>query len=717
MSALDDRIARLVRLAGADGCSFILALHDLIEELIREDSPPFEHAEGFSDLVSSYRRRLGERGCAAADLAALSRIIEEHAIAERVRRSAGTLDSEESRAAAHNFLSFCRIRGIDGEALGPVQRMLDTWTESRSSRAPGAELASVDFDLREAQRDNRRLLAETEQWATDKQRLAELEGESMRLMEQLERERARPEYRPDRLEEIRAALAGLEREQRTLTERLERYRDLDRYVEQVSRYSLYTRTRMDYERGVMRLTPEQQEAADAARPGRHFLVRGGAGTGKTIVLLHALRNAVRSRGSELSLGPQLKVLLLTYTATLVKYDRYVAEVLAQRDAADLIFTADSFFQSRLKMLGKSQRVDYGVVARLAEKLNTTGFFSAQELAIEIEELIFGNLVTRKEYVEERIPRRGMRHPLSAAERAAVWAVHDRIVAEMEHDGQLSKNYSRIALIRHLEASPEDARLRDLDAAFVDESQDLTAADLKALSLMCRGGLIMAGDAGQSIYGVSSPYRRAGIDISGRSRVLHTSFRNTRAIQQVADAYRRLSGLEDDEGAQAVAFRDGPVPELYTAATRGELARLLLRKASLFIERLGYDPENITVLAPTKTDIVAIGDMLGHAGYRHANIRDEDFSFKETATIRLSTLHSSKGLDFAVVLLYLPSLPPRGDYDERASAALVRNLIYVAMTRAMDNLNVFTLEGAREGQRDEPLQDLVRVLRQAGRPPA
>jgi hypothetical protein len=708
----NERIAHLVRLADADAGRFVLALHSLIEELIREDSPPHAHVEGFADLLSSYRDRLGERGCAAADLAALSRIIEEHAIAERIRRSAGTMDSEEALAAVHNFLRFCAVRGIDAGALGPLRKLLDGWTEKHPPRTRSDELASVDFDLREAQRDNRKLVAQTEEWAKDKQRLAELEGESMRLEGERERERARPEYRPDRLEEIHAGLAELEREQRALSERLKLYTDLDRYVEQVSRFSLYTRTRMDYERGVMRLTPEQQEAVDAARPGHHFLVRGGAGTGKTIVLLHALQRALRTRGSELDLGPESKVLLLTYTATLVKYDRYVAEILERGDAADLIFTADSFFQSRLKMLGQRQRVDYGVVARLAEKLNSTGFFAAQELAVEIEDFIFGNLVTRKEYVEERIPRRGMRQPLSAAQRETVWGIRDTIVAEMEHDGLLSKNYSRLTLIRHLETHPEDARLRDLDVVFVDESQDLTAADLRALALMSRRGLIMAGDAGQSIYGVSSPYKRAGVDISGRSRVLHTSFRNTRAIQQAADAYRGLSGLDDEEGAGATAFREGPVPELYTAVTREELARLLLRKASLFIDRLGYDPENLTVLAPTKTDLVMIGDMLGHAGYRHANIRDEEFSFKEAKTIRLSTLHSSKGLDFAVVLLYLPALPPRGDYDDRASSALVRNLIYVAMTRAMDNLNVFTLEGAHDGQRDEPLQDLVRVIRGA-----
>jgi superfamily I DNA/RNA helicase len=321
------------------------------------------------------------------------------------------------------------------------------------------------------------------------------------------------------------------------------------------------------------------------------------------------------------------------------------------------------------------------------------------------------MVTRGEYVEERIPRKGMRQPLSTGQRETVWKIRERMVESMEHDGILSRNYSRQVLIDHLKANPDDTALRDVDIAFVDESQDLTAADLHALKLMSRRGLIMAGDTGQSIYGVSSPYRRAGMDIAGRSRVLHTSFRNTMPIQEVADAYRALSGMEVDEGSGAVAFREGPAPELYMASTGADLLNLLLRKTALFIDALGYDPENIAILAPTKSDLATIGDSLGHAGYRYANIRDEEFSFKETDTIRLSTLHSSKGLDFAVVLLYLPTLPPRGDYDERTGLVIMRNLIYVAMTRAMDNLNVFTLEGAHDSQQEEPLQDLVRILRQ------
>jgi DNA helicase IV len=228
--------------------------------------------------------------------------------------------------------------------------------------------------------------------------------------------------------------------------------------------------------------------------------------------------------------------------------------------------------------------------------------------------------------------------------------------------------------------------------------------------MTRRGLVLAGDAGQTIYGVGSPYRRAGIDISGRTRVLRTSFRTTCPIQESADRYRALTRREEEE-PNPQAFREGPVPELTTAATRDEMDRLLLARAALFIDTLGYDPENVTVLAPTRNEVARLGQLLSRAGRTVANIHDEGFAFSQPGAVRLSTLHCSKGLDFPVVLLYLPGLPAQGDFDEAAGDTLARNLIYVAMTRAMDNLSVFTMAAPVE----KPLADLVAVL--ADRPPA
>jgi hypothetical protein len=120
----------------------------------------------------------------------------------------------------------------------------------------------------------------------------------------------------------------------------------------------------------------------------------------------------------------------------------------------------------------------------------------------------------------------------------------------------------------------------------------------------------------------------------------------------------------------------------------------VEKAILFIDKLGYDSENTTILAPGKADVSAIQDNLSRRGIKSANNKDDSFSFTAEGLVRVSTLHSSKGLYFPVVLLYLPSLPNAPEYAE-AAAGLARNLIYVAMTRAMDNLNMFLMEETRE----------------------
>ena len=184
------------------------------------------------------------------------------------------------------------------------------------------------------------------------------------------------------------------------------------------------------------------------------------------------------------------------------------------------------------------------------------------------------------------------------------------------------------------------------------------------------------------------------------------FATTCPIHDLAEKYRELCEPDIEGGPVTThAFREGPAPELYRAATREELLKLLVEKVSLFIEKLGYDPENVTVLAPGKGDVTAIQDRLGRRGITSANIRDDAFSFTAEGMVRVTTLHSSKGLDFPVVLLYLPSLPAGGEYDEKSSDALDRNLLYVAMTRAMDNLNVFVMEEPRE----RAVQELVGAI--------
>ena len=66
-----------------------------------------------------------------------------------------------------------------------------------------------------------------------------------------------------------------------------------KYLETVGSLTSYTRTRLDFERDITRLTPEQQDVLDSISLTNDFLIKGGAGTGKTLVLIKALEKAVR----------------------------------------------------------------------------------------------------------------------------------------------------------------------------------------------------------------------------------------------------------------------------------------------------------------------------------------------------------------------------------------------------------------------------------------
>ncbi len=709
-TVVDIRMDRLSRMLGTDEGFFLLALHSFVESFITDIFPSYRFVE-FPKLVWDFKDFLKAKGrTTPADLQAMVRIQKEHPTANRVRHAMIPLSKEEAVAASYNFLGFCRACGIDHPFLATLRDSLRIWEEKISPIEKNQELAKLKYDLFVAQRENRKLLQQAEAARDAEARGEQLDADLKARTAELARERARAEGKAERVDALRAELNALTQQRKELEAEAAKFHDLDLYVEHLNRFSLYTRTRRDYERSLMRLTAEQQAAVDAITPGHDFLVHGGAGTGKTIVLLHAWGRARRDLFTP-------RTVLLTYTTTLVKYDRYIAELLRASEDLGPIQTADSFFLARLRAVDPGWKVDYTAVETLAKRWNSTGFLSNAELATELEDFLFANMVTRDEYVDEVVPRHGMRQPLSRTQRAQVWEIRDLVVGAMEDMGAFSKNYSRIKLIEEIEGSRgtndvgTPAVPSGIDMAFVDESQDLASVDLKCLKLMCGRGVIMAGHAGQAIYRLGSPYKRAGIDISGRTRILRTDFRTTCPIHDLAEKYRELCAPDmEEETTTTHAFREGPTPEFYRAASRDELLKLLVEKVSLFIDKLGYDPENITVLAPGKAEVAAIQDKLGRRGIKSANIRDDSFSFTAEGLVRVSTLHSSKGLDFPVVLLYLPALPAGAgaEYDEKAADSLARNLIYVAMTRAMDNLNVFVLEETRE----KAITELVGAMTEA-----
>ena len=694
----DRWLRRLARLQGGDPGFFVLAAHSFVEGVLRDRFvAETRENEVFHWYVGQFRRHLVDSADRfLRELSALQLLIDQHRITNDVRHRFCEVDAEEAGSALHLLRQFCLLAGVaDLPGLAGLVDGLKAWEERRCPLELMNELTASGFRLLRLQRENRSLTERVAELQSAELQLQHI-GQQKALLERRLAELSESAGRKSkRVDELRRTLHDQKREfsqeQQQLLARIRELEPVRDYLDTLSRVTVYTRTRFDYERSITRLTREQQRILEQINMGADFLVKGSAGTGKTLVLIKALEKARGSDAESLGLDLDVSVALLTFTNALVKYDRYVATLIGAGYPGEQVLTADAFLLQRIQEIFPGATVSYEILETLVAERKVSGITPA-ELAAEAESFIWANDVSADEYISEGIDRRGMKKPLGRQQRAGVWQAVQAMAAEMDARAVFSKNYSRCRLLRFAQQNPGDPRLQVVDHIFIDEVQDLSAVELKALKCCARRSVIMAGDSDQAIYQAGFTFRRAGIDIQGRSRILRTNFRNTLQLQQLAEGYRATMPGFDAEN-QPEAFRMGPPPELYTAATKDELQDLLLRRVSIFLDHLGYDPENIAILVPFQKEIETLAEALEAAGYPAVNIKDRDFEFSRPGALRLSTMHSSKGLDFPVVLLYLYRPPyPGSVYSDETAERISRNLIYVSLTRAMDHLNVFCLAG-------------------------
>jgi hypothetical protein len=690
---IEVKLDRLTHLVGTDQGFYVLALHSFVEYWLRYKKG-YGQGPSFGDLTWTFREELqsAHGDTSIPGISCLAGLGRQHALTGSVRHAFESLDSEEAVAATHLFLAFCRLVGLHQDsALGTLEKHLDAW----KNRAPLVEQAgmirTMQAEIAKLSARNKELLAQRAELADLGARLEDVQRQLAAASRAAAEARSLADRRHGRLDELRRERNALEQERTGLRARMVEYEQLERYLRYLGRLSVYTQTRLDYERSLAQLTPEQDEAAAGVRLSGTYLVRGGPGTGKSLVLLEALRRAALQHA--LDFGQGESVVLVTFTRTLVKYNRYIAELMGLDLPLEVVATVDTLLLRKLQAIEPEARYDFDLLDRIVAPERTPLFLTVEELRGEIEGLLFGWALTRQEYVEEIILREGMRHRLTRRQREEVWAIRDEVVAEMEATHVYTTGYGRLRLLEHLQKHPQDRALRDISHLFVDEAQDLTPAALQILRELTRGGIVMAGDPDQSLYNAASPFARAGLSMRGSTRVLRTSFRNTAQIHALAERFRERSAHLGWEGeTRPFAFREGPVPELILAGDAEEARALLAEKLRVFLD-VGYEPENVCILVPRNLEIAPMLERLAALGLAGIDITDAPFTFYDRGRVRLSTLHSSKGLDFPVVLLYLPYLPRRPHLDETQSDRLVRNLLYVGITRAMDNLNVFAVEAA------------------------
>lgn len=668
MISINNKIKRLHKLHSSDLGFYVVGLHSFIEFYIKEVTGQDDN--NFHENLHHYNRYL-QRNC-KSDLHYdfIRQLVNDHVNTNIVRHQFGEIYSNEAESATNRFIKFLKKTDIEGDHYQTLQGLYKHWNQRTNHSSDDSKELQKKLDHAKIEISN--LEKNISEYKELKKEIDILNNENLLLSskiaagkgdsEQLKQEKKQLE---NSLNNLKASADGIDA--------------MENYIHYLSRFSLYTRTRSEYEKSVLRLSADQKKAIDRISLQKDFLIKGAAGTGKSLVLIKSVEKALllHSLSTDLISG---KVLLLSFSKTLKKYNQYMADLLHSGLKADSINTVDSFLWSKFKSLFPDYNININI--KLSIISEGIGRLSAIDLKNEIEGFILPGFVQKDEYCNKGgLTRSGMKiKSLKPEDREAIWKIFEGYKEELDNKKTVNIPFLRYKLLEYLKNNPREQSIRDVFYMFVDEVQDMTPCALGILKELTTGPVIMAGDDNQKIFAATSPFMRAGISIQGSSIILRENFRNTNQIINFANRFTKKETVN-----QLESFRDGPEPEVYKCKSR---SKSLIDKLKIYHDDLGYELHNIAVIVPSlKGGGNSLVKKIEKSGFKTSLIND-DFDFNSENSIRVTTLQNCKGLDFPVVLLYLPFVFKSKTYDDETGNEMENNLLYVACTRAMDNLDVF-----------------------------
>jgi superfamily I DNA/RNA helicase/mRNA-degrading endonuclease RelE of RelBE toxin-antitoxin system len=444
-------------------------------------------------------------------------------------------------------------------------------------------------------------------------------------------------------------------------------------------------------------------------------VLGGAGTGKTVVLLHRARHLM----SEIFTAPGDRILVTTFTRNLAHDLRLSLEELAsdqvdRMEVRNLHAWARAFYEervgARLRVLESEAKrrelMEQALLASVDEHYTAAFYLEEWDRVVQAQ-----GIADRTAYFRARRVGRGTR--LTRKERSAVWKVLEeyRRLLDVEHlmEWQDVIREVRLYIESHEVISPYRAVL-------ADEVQDFSREELlllRALAPVGANDMFLVGDAHQRIYGGMTRLSACGIEIRGRSSRLKINYRTTEQIRNQAVVI--LHGLKfDDLDGQADSMqgyrslRSGPPPRVHCFSSQEQEFEHIRSQIETWFE--STPPEEICLAARTHDLVQKYSRAIRAAGIDLVEIKTTDSPRRKG--VRVATMHRLKGLEFRRVLLcgvhesMVPLRLPAEALGDGASQEdflrMERCLLYVASTRARDEL-VITGHGApspflREGNR-------------------
>lgn len=472
----------------------------------------------------------------------------------------------------------------------------------------------------------------------------------------------------------------------------------------------------DYCKGKIRklmldLSPEQEKIVGTQANGT-LLIKGVAGSGKTTVGVYRALHLAKNR----RLFTSKPVLFLTYNETLAHVVEKIFLELTPEDeqknlcerihASTIRDWCIDYLKNGTKVFDRDRAeslLSTAISAKIPRDVKYEFLKMENFIPTEISQVIKGRGVLNWEEYKS-IERIGRGQQLQEKPRKLIWDIfceYQQKLLEarvMDEADLFVEALAQLSLDHTFEPYPE---------VVVDEAQDLPPKALELAAALAGGGrsygLCLLADPSQSIYYKGISWKDGNIQIhSSRVKTLRKNFRNTKPILEAAWALSKADPQHTLDEAIEPDRTDRPGLKPHIFFTDDQSDQDLKYMKELIIHYSGtnrYRLGDIAVLCRTREKTQAVTNYLNRSDIPVCHFREEKFDVFEN-NIKVITINSAKGLEFPVVILMNVDegvIPRRIDHiqnkeDLEAALRVERQLLYVGMTRAADELCMLITSG-------------------------
>lgn len=464
---------------------------------------------------------------------------------------------------------------------------------------------------------------------------------------------------------------------------------------------------------LVELDINQKKVLEKIKKHGPYLLKGGAGTGKSLVGIYFIKEKVEN-ASAIDMfdeyGPRYG--FLTYTNTLAdankalwdeimpsnlvesnddKTDFYTIDKLAWKIASDYKDKRFSSFKgweiaNSIKEIMSGQDTKELIILRK---------YSIEYIAEEITGVIYGNnLETLEAYIN--IKRRGRKRPLNLNARAAIWNLFEKFDAHCNKINKYTFEKVRIFALKQLE---KNNKYNKYSALFVDEAQDFS----KVMRLIClalikdTGTLLLAADTAQSIHIVPPTWIETSKYFDFRKNKPLQLIKSYRSTKEILKAINHLRfNLDDDEVDSPLlteSTRSGPKPQLHNTKNT-QLHEIIISHQE---KNKNLNLGQIAILTANNKLSEKYHNYLSKHKIKNRVVKKGSSIKLNEQEVHIVTTYSSKGLGFPITIVpdlddqHYPSiLKINGCKDEQEKEKIMeeeQRLLYVALSRAHTYLHV------------------------------